>query len=237
MSSRRNHRTRSPGSLSLEALERRDLKAGNVTVSLDAFGTMTVRGDAASNGVAIAQQSATSYRVTGLTVAGAPTRINGASWVIVNNVWKDVVVTMGDGNDYLAFNGTTSGGRATLLNDLAIVMGNGHDRVDLGAVSNRDGDDGMDVDTGTGDDIVNVQGVICRDQLTVYTGAGNDRLTVANSTLGRMYADLGADRDTAEITSNQFVFEPIVNADTGFDTGVFRNNSRSVRIRNFESWS
>lgn len=232
----RTRRCRTATRCTIEQLERRDLKAGNVSVWVDSAGTLNVRGDGASNGVAIAQVSPTSYMVTGLNVAGA-TRINGGSRVVVNNVWDDVNVDLGNGDDYLGIGGTTTGAQATLLDDLFIAMGAGNDRVDIRGLSNRDFNDRMFVDTGSGSDAVSVSQVSCRDLMDVRLGSDNDRLTMSSSSVGRMFADLGAGDDVADIRSMWFGAQPTVDGGTGFDSGTFRSNSRGVLIRNFESWS
>lgn len=237
MSTRRDSRARQTATrCTMEQLERRDLKAGNVNVWVDAYGTLNVRGDGASNGVAIAQVSPTSYMVTGLNVAGA-TRINGMSRVVLGNVWNDVNVDLGSGDDYLGIGGTTTGAQATLADDLFIAMGTGHDRVEIRGLSNRDADDRMFVDTGSGNDSVSVSQVGCRDLLDIRLGSGNDRLTASSSSVGRMFADLGADRDVADIRNMWFGSQPTVDGNSGSDSGTFRSNSRGVWIRNFESWS
>lgn len=220
----------------LERLERRDLKAGNVSVWVDSFGTLNVQGDGSPNGVAIAQVSSTSFMVTGLNVGGA-TRINGGNRVVLGNVWNDVSINLGNGDDYLGIGGTTSGTQATLPDDLFIAMGAGNDRVEIQGLSNRDSDDRMFIDTGADNDVVGIAQVSCRSTMDVRLGAGDDRLRMSSSSVGRMFADLGTGNDTVDIRSMWFGYQPTVDGGTGNDTGTFRSNSRSVLIRNFESWA
>lgn len=63
------------------------------------------------------------------------------------------------------------------------------------------------------------------------------RLTTTGSSVGGMFADLGADHDSIDCRYKWFGMRPVVEAGNGFDTGVFQGNSRSVRIRSIESWS
>lgn len=227
-------RSRHPVGLSIERLERRDVKAGNVGAWVDASGTLNVVGDGDSNGVQITQVSPTSYTVSSLNHFGT-TRINGLSSRTFSNVWGDINVNLGDGNDYLAMGGTTAGGRARLNDDLFIAMGSGRDTVDIRGLRNRDADDYMVIDTGSGDDWVYLSNVTCNAGLDVRTGSGNDRLTVGNSVVGRMEADLGTGNDQADIRASWFASLSTVEGGSGFDTGLFRGNSSTLRVRSFES--
>ncbi|MFM9057582.1 MAG: hypothetical protein ACKOSQ_00370 [Planctomycetaceae bacterium] len=228
-------RSRKPARLSLECLERREVKAGNVQAWVDASGTLNVVGDGASNGVQITQVSSTSYTVSGLYQYGA-TGINGFSSRTFSNVRTDIAVNLGNGDDYLAIGGTTAGGRARLDDDLRIVMGAGHDTVDIWALTNRDDNDYMSIDTGSGDDRVNLFNVSCNAGLEVKTGSGNDRLTMGNSAAGWMYADLGTGNDQADVRNSWFASLSAVEGGSGFDTGLFRSNSSTLRVRGFESF-
>lgn len=229
-------RSRTTARLSMERLERREVKAGNVSAWVDASGSLNVVGDGAANGVQITQVNATTYTVSGLNHFGS-TAVNGGFSRTFSNVRDDIYVDLGNGDDYLAMGGTTTGGRARLNDDLFIAMGAGNDTVDIRGLMNRDADDYMSIDTGSGNDWVYLANVNCRAGLNVSTGSGDDRLTMTGSSVGSMFADLGAGNDRAEIRSNWFGSQPTVDGNTGFDTGVFQGNNRPLRVRNFESWS
>lgn len=226
-------RSRNPARLSMECLERREVKAGNVQAWVDSSGTLNVVGDGASNGVRITQVSPTSFTVSGLNHFGA-TGINGFSSRTFNNVRNDIAVDLGNGDDYLALGGTTAGGRARLNDDLFIAMGAGRDTVDIRGLMNRDVDDYMSIDTGSGDDWVYLSTISCNAGLDVRTGSGNDRLTMGNSAAGWMNADLGTGNDEADIRASWFANLSTVDGGSGFDTVLFRGNSSTLRHRGFE---
>lgn len=231
--STRNTRSRKSAPLSLERLEGRELKAGNVAIWVDTAGTLNVSGDGNSNGVAITQVAPTAYRVTGLNHYGATT-INGRSSVVMYNVYNDIAVNLGNGDDHLSIGGTTTGGQATLADDLFIAMGSGNDTVVLSALRNRDFNDYMYIDTGFGADTVHLSQVRCNAGLTVDTGADNDRFTMQYSSAGSVFAAMGAGNDLADLRFNSFGSTPTLEMGTGFDTVTLRGNNRPVMVYNYE---
>jgi hypothetical protein len=85
-----------------EPLERREMMAGDVSVSI-AGGTLIVRGDAQANGIAITQLNADTYVVTGFNDAenaAVRTTVNGElTSQTFSGVRNDINIDMGDGND------------------------------------------------------------------------------------------------------------------------------------------
>lgn len=108
----------------VEALERRNLMAGNVLVSVN-NGVLNVVGDAQANQVEIHQSTVNWYNVTGLN----GTTINGKDNKLIR-VTGGMKIDLKAGDDQLSMGGTV------FVDDvdgaLNIVMGAGRDKVTLG---------------------------------------------------------------------------------------------------------
>lgn len=85
------------------------------------------------------------------------------------------------------------------------------------------------IDTGDGDDVVDVNSVTVGTDPNVSTQAGNDRLNVSMSHIDRLYADMGRGNDTVSIRNNWLWTDAFVNGNDGIDTMSTFNNNRTVR--------
>ena len=108
-------------SLAVESLESRTLMAGNVTAKV-VDGSLEVRGDQFSNGVAIEQTAANTFRVRTYSLGGSPTSLNGTSNNIqtFSGVTTDVLVSLGESYNEVSVN-HLSGGAATIGRNLSIT--------------------------------------------------------------------------------------------------------------------
>ncbi|HEY2416044.1 MAG TPA: hypothetical protein VGI40_27630, partial [Pirellulaceae bacterium] len=95
-----------------ESLENRQMMAGDVVASVHA-GTLFIKGDNLSNGITItAGAIPNQVIITGTTVAGSGTTVNGLTNtpVAVNNVTKSMKINMQAGNDVVTVNNLTVNG-------------------------------------------------------------------------------------------------------------------------------
>jgi hypothetical protein len=225
--------------LAVETLEGRAMMAGNVSAFVSS-GSLYVNGDGFGNGVAITKVGYEAYQVSGISQAGASTRINGTTVRTFYNVSDDIRVSLGNGNDFLRIGGASELTRMVLPDDLFIDMGNGNDSVRLQWLSNRDYNDRMVVNTGWQDDSVDMFMVYCNDYmtidtaqnwdnvsmnhvtvggaLTVSTGAGSDRFVLSRSIVGRLSVDMGSEGDYVGLWVCHFNYSAHVNGGAGFDT-------------------
>src|SRR4051812_8249149 len=110
---KKTHRDRCQRKFFLEALERRTLLAGNVSVGFDPTGALLITGDKKDNNVAITEDAG-----GGLMLTSANSRINGqASPLDLSGLLDsnpsfsgDVVVDLGSGNDVLSITGNAQAG-------------------------------------------------------------------------------------------------------------------------------
>lgn len=195
--------------LGIEALEIRDLMAGNVTVKVT-NGNFLLTGDAAANALAVTQPTTGHLLVQG--VGG--TKVNGKASV-------DVAFT---GN--ATFNLAGGADRLTIGPDvglvrfksLAINAGAGADQVairnvigqdlkaNLGAESEAAADTldvrqsvfrgAVTILTGGGNDAVNFSGFRSQGSLAMSSGSGNDTLTSEGCTYADLFVDFRAGDDT-----------------------------------------
>jgi hypothetical protein len=151
--------TSSRGQLRLEQLEARCLLAGNVTAAV-VNGSLVVTGDAQDNTIEIFQTA------QGIQVLGMATTVNGGTSFTAVGVTKDVVVSLGDGSDGLAFD-------LTVPRDLIIDMGAGDNSVNFGGFFEP-----PPGDTGPG-------GVITGRDVVVNAGNGSNFIGIFSSQVGR----------------------------------------------------
>jgi hypothetical protein len=200
-------RSSKPLGLTLESLEDRRMMTGDVKAN--AIGKILyITGDNAANGVMLTS-SGDLIDVVGIDQGGAATTINKDDTHQTFFKIKDVVISLGKGDDAvvvtnLNLKGTVfvSGG---LGND-AVGLGNFTDTglfadsVDaaLGALTCNNS---LIVDASDGDDTVLAQAVTTNKALTIAMGAGNDSLSMQNISVGKSLSiDLGVGNDTANLT-------------------------------------
>lgn len=154
-SSRRNGR---PSSVceSMESLEVRRVPVGNITAALQ-NGVLTITGDNAANDVELAGNLSNRVTIAGFnqTIVNGVAPVNGKSVVGFAGV-TDVVIVTKDGNDRI------------------VVKGNPD------PVRFRD----ITIDSGAGDDTVEIRKVIATDDINVITQNGNDRVTLVQVDVG-----------------------------------------------------
>jgi hypothetical protein len=178
--------------LAMETLEDRHALAGNVIAALTE-GTLTILGDDQANGVNIVYDVATAtHRVNGVDLGGSPTTINGelaSPTAAIYSGVKHVQVWLGAGDDQLDF-GSADQVYTTIAQKLAIDMGSGNDKVELGHAGGVPGagtevrhylyvNKGIYVDLGAGDDLLEVANLKTNKSLIIKAGDGNDAVTFA----------------------------------------------------------
>lgn len=186
-SSRRNGRSSSICG-NMESLEVRRVPVGNITAALQ-NGVLTITGDNAANDVEVSRRFVGAVTIAGLnqTLVNGQAPVNGRSTVTFNNV-KDVVINTNDGNDNVVVKGL---GISARFRDITI-------------------------DTGAGDDIVDLQRVIATDDINVVTKNGKDRVNLDVVEVG----GLGVDDNKNDLNINT----ARVNSDApDNDTVLFRD--------------
>lgn len=174
-----NRRTRRSTvcSESMETLEVRRVPVGNITAALQ-NGVLTITGDNLGNDVAVQRPIANLVTVTGLeqTVVNGVAPVNGKSVVAFTGV-TDVVIQTNDGNDKVRVNGPLFG-RATF----------------------RD----VTIDSGAGDDQVDIERAFVADDLNIFTKNGKDIVSLTQVIVGGSGADSNQNDlqiNTARVTS------------------------------------
>jgi hypothetical protein len=165
----------------VERLEGRRLLSGNVTVVLDpATFTLVVHGDNKSNDIVIPPFGDISYTIVGRN----GTTVNGAAFadLYTGDAVPNFAIDMGNGEDVVEL-GENPPGRRYIVNDLVIRTGNGSDTVKVDATV----DGNLDIDTGNGDDHVELIGAWVFGNLKINTGNGDDSITLD-------YGDFGENR-------------------------------------------
>ncbi len=168
-SSRRNGRSSSV-SESMESLEVRRVPVGNITAAVQ-NGVLTVTGDNAANDVEIAGNLSNRVTIAGFnqTKVNGVAPVNGKSVVTLTGI-TDVVVVTKDGNDRVVIKGNPD------------------------PVRFRD----ISVDSGTGDDVVEIRNVFATDDINIITQNGKDRVTLLAVNVG----GVGVDNDQNDIVVN-----------------------------------
>jgi hypothetical protein len=248
---------RSSRRLSLESLEGRQMMAGNVLVSVTG-GDLVITGDTQSNFITIVPVMEQGEPVPGrfFIAPQNSTRINNqTTGQFVQGVTDDLIISMDSGNDRVILGNSTEFDNFVVPDDLTINMGAGNDAVlinrisvtddltvntaagadgifvqaDVGQLGNVDsGNNDLNIDSGSGNDFVQIDITDVRGKLTVSTGlaatdlgaddvemtfvdvdgdaeirtgGGNDVVNLFNLVSGDdMTLDTGAGRDTANLT-------------------------------------
>lgn len=188
-------RQKAPVALKLEALESREVLAGNVSVFVQGS-VLFVLGDNRDNGVEIRQSGIDTYQVRGLHHGGSATTINGSTGTrTFNAVGDDVFVSLSGGNDRVDVLGQSNGQRSLIKGDLKVYGGSGNDFIYMNKVHTWGN---VLVDTGSGKDTTSIDNAFIRghgDQskksgygLTIedhaYKAGDRDLVYVYNSNVG-----------------------------------------------------
>ncbi len=213
--------------MSVETLEDKRLLAGDVTVSV-VEGTLVVRGDDASNGVAVTSGDAPdAYIIVGLEAGDGPTSINGIfDRVEVSGVHRGVRMALGEGSDVASLF------RANVRGNVEIAAGLGNDHVTIGGpmasatdvntmiqgrllVDLDQGQDSLRVDGsrighgmsawgGPGNDLVAVAETAIHGILGIQTGAGDDHVAIGRTQAGYVRVATGAGADHLALVDSTF---------------------------------
>jgi hypothetical protein len=172
-----------------EALERRELLAGDVLVSV-VHGDLKITGDAANNNIAVtAGAEANTLVITGLDgtnlrlvdrTTGEPGEAMSELTVTARG---DVKIRLGEGNDTVALTD------ANVRGNLSVQTGDGDDNVELSneVAAELDGN-GLDAMLGL------------RGRVNINTGDGEDNVSVANAVRGRLAIDTGDGDDSVSLS-------------------------------------
>jgi len=105
---------------------------GNVSVTLDGAGNLTVTGDSGNNRLAI---WTINYSTSTIRVEGVGTTINGVSgFQDFSGVTGSVVINLGSGRDFIVLGDNTTDSNAQILAisiNLTVILGSGNDTVGL----------------------------------------------------------------------------------------------------------
>jgi hypothetical protein len=196
----------------IEAMETRQLLAGNVTAGI-VGGVLVVQGDNKSNTIVIQSFSDVTTKV--IPAPGTTVNGNGAATFVgwpaitvdlgngddsvtfVDLVFQSVNVTTGNGNDRVI--GAIDGFPPNIFGHLTIDTGNGDDHVHLGGDTGVAAD--MNIDTGNGADVVEVvDNTGVGGNINIETGNGPDivRLAGTFSIGGNLKVDGGRGPDVLD---------------------------------------
>lgn len=229
--------------LQVESLERREMMAGNVTLTAQG-NNLYLTGDGSRNAVDIRAVSPGVFTVKGETLGGAFTKINGVAngQATIRGDLNNLYINLGGGADSLNV-GTGNGVALNVKYDLGIDAGSGSDWVAV-----RDVNVGRDIaiNTGTGvhdhtylsnvnvgDDLfvydptsvysgdwdeLAVNNVKVRDQMQIEFRGGNDRVDIVSSAAEGIYASLGAGNDTFVMNYTKPRSKFAIYGGSGYDT-------------------
>lgn len=208
--------------LTVESLEERTVLAGNVVASA-AGGYLTFIGDNEANLLTVTRVGTSSVQVTSTD----GTTVNGnATPQTFNNVTQGVLAVLGNGNDELELRGSTTD-LFRVYGTTSINTGEGNDIVRF---TNYSTWNGLILLTGGGDDqvfgqldaqapSVTVGGLRVDGPAIINTGAGNDNVSLLNSTFqSNVTFDAGAGNDTVDIRNTAFNRITSLSGSIGTDT-------------------
>ena len=180
--------------LRAEALESRELLAGDVAVSLSALGDLTITGDVEANEIAISQLDG-AFEIRGIndTTITFEDTTGEAAIILDSQVTGSVGIKLDGGDDIANIQNYFSG-------DLNISTGPGSDEVSI-VYSNVDGD--LDFSGGTENDRIELYYTSVQGKTNLITGAGDDNVQISGSQLtGNVGITTGADSDDVTVYSS-----------------------------------
>jgi hypothetical protein len=236
--------------MKFEALERREMMAGNVVASVDQ-GLLKVIGDNLANDVEVRSGSqAGEFIITGTN----NTHINGGSKpVTLRGVTQGVQAIMNGGDDHLNVGRAPTTSTTSIVPTsvpgpfgLGIDLGSGNDVLYVRntnvagscGISGQDGNDkvyvydkskfaqDLIIDTANGDDFVGVNNKSTAARyLMVGTGAGNDEVRLDGAGAAWIYAHLGDGNDVLTVTKCQSALQPGFDGGNGKDKKTIKNDN------------
>jgi hypothetical protein len=196
-----------------ESLENRQMMAGDVMASVHA-GTLFIKGDNLSNGITItAGGIPNQVIITGTTVAGSGTTVNGLTNtpVAVNNVTKSMKINMQAGNDVVTIHNLTVNGSTTFKGGAGI---------DALTMTSSTVCGNLKVRTGGSADTVSLTATNVNGTADIATGGDCDSVTLTGSNLGALHTNLDQDNDTLTITNTQVQTVTTLEGGQGINTFV-----------------
>jgi hypothetical protein len=215
--------------LRVERLEHRNLLAGNVLVTVNGGGNLTIRGDAADNQFSVQETAPDVFTFTDTDPVG-DTRFNGALGpFVIAGVTGSVRADLQAGNDNIEILGGTE-----ITGNLQVKAGAGNDTAILTGVAIGGG--GVDVagnaviETGAGNDTVRLigaflgGGVNVGGDAVIQTGAGNDTVDLASGFLsgsvdvgGNLDVHAGQGDDAVTVAETSVVGNTTIDTSDGLD--------------------
>jgi hypothetical protein len=170
---------------SVEALERRQLMAGDVIAALEGS-LMTVEGDNLDNQVAITRNA-----LGDIVIAGQNgTLVNGLPSVRFPRVQLNAVeVRMEGGNDSVTLRGLQ------VANDLNVDLGAGNDRITAPGTAASTINGNVSILGNEGNDVVQLAGISVREDLFVDGGLGSLNASISNASVDKVMSILSDDAD------------------------------------------
>lgn len=183
------------------------IRAGDVRAFVNGRGDVIILGDRFGNGITVAPTGVVEGE---LRVSGEPgTTVNGGAEAILvtsGRLW----ISLKGGRDRIRVDGALPG-------DLAIRMGDDDDLVILGCPVVKGA---VTIDTGPGNDAVDVQDSLLEESLVLRTGSGHDRMTsFFLSVRGQATIETGSGDDLLEL--GQTVIGDTLRVDTGAGADEF----------------
>jgi len=246
---------RSSRRLGLESLEGRQMMAGNVLVNVTG-GDLVITGDSQNNFISIVPVEFQGAPVPGKFFVGFQnaTRINGQlAGLSVEGVTHDIKINMNAGNDRVIVGNDTEFDNFVVPNDLTISMGAGNDNVlikkisvtddftintaggqdgifvqaDVGQLGNvENGANDLNIDSGIGNDYVQIDISDVRGKLTVNT-TGLTETDLGADDVEMTFVDVGGDAEIRTGGGNDVVnlFNLVTGDDMTIDTGAGRDRA------------
>ena len=177
-----------------EALENRALLTSNVTASVDGGGNLFVTGVGGADNVFMQ-----ATKSGGWQIQGVKTKINGFSKLVTPLVTGNITVNLGDGKNLLEIQDSTIPG------NLSITTGNQQDQISIWDLKINGS---LTLSAGGGNDnlwIFRVNVDPTAGPSLIDMGAGNDIVSVNQSSAPDMTINLGAGKDGLKITDAQFL--------------------------------
>lgn len=220
--------------LEFERLEQRQLLAGNISAAMKGS-TLTLSGDAESNGIIINETADGAFVVDGIG-----TSINGVFGIAVFDGVKNIKVDLKDGDDSFYF----SGQNQTSLGRVSIKLGDGND----GSPGIFYGDQflsgisGMRVNTlsldcGNGDDAIDISTSQISKSLKIKGGNGNDNISLLSNVItGKTSAKMGNGDDIINVSAfgGAATFTRLVNLNLGGGDDIVNISSSFGEIEFFD---
>ena len=173
------------------------MMAGNVVADVDSAGWLSITGDSKGNHIVVEQVNGyqDKYRVTGKSLDGSATTINGRTSQVFSGVVFNINIRGNAGNDKIE------------------VLGTASDKVNLLGRSN------LTVHGGEGNDTIIMKHVSSTNAIYIYGQLGQDTITMEDSSARNLISISGGeDRDNIRVIRSTSLKD--VTIDSGASTGT-----------------